>query len=499
MSSLFSGQRYCKRAEEINIISYAVKENGEKKNKFEDSNLIIIDANNLYGWAQSKYLPIGDFRWLNDSEIANLDLEQQTEEQETGYIYEVDLIYPPNLHASHNSFPLAPEKMEINNDLLSPYASDMHHAVYGGGTYKSTKLVSTFLPRKKYVVHYRNLQLYLELGLKLEKVHRVMSFTQSNFLKQYVDYCTEKRAAAKTEFGKRLYKLLINSCFGKFVENCRKYTQSIICTSKHQAKKWISSTRFESLTIIKENLIVISLSLVSVWQKKPFAIGFSILELSKYFMFDEFYNKIRKKLPNCDLFFTDTDSLGLISYQKNPISRISSLMDFSNYPPNHPYYSVSKKLKLGYWKDEMKGNPITEFVGIRSKTYAVETTLNKYSLKMYKDRKQIMRKKDRCENCKEADQFCNHASKITCKGVKRAYKDKIPFKKFKNCIDTVNAERVTFHAIRSYKHEIHTIKASKLAFSSFDDKRHLLCSMHSLPYGSMYIKAALKSKECPLC
>lgn len=82
----------------------------------------LLSANNLYGLAQSFPMPLGDYRWLTLTEILALDWFNMTDDQETGYIVECDLQYPESLHESHNSFPLAPEHLEITEDMLSPYA-----------------------------------------------------------------------------------------------------------------------------------------------------------------------------------------------------------------------------------------------------------------------------------------------------------------------------------------------------------------------------------------
>ena len=85
----------------------------------------MFSANNLYGHAQSQPMPLKDFRWLDKKTIHELDWTEMTEEQETGYIVEVDLLYPDHLHLEHNSFPLAPERLNITRDMLSPYAKGL--------------------------------------------------------------------------------------------------------------------------------------------------------------------------------------------------------------------------------------------------------------------------------------------------------------------------------------------------------------------------------------
>ena len=120
-----------------------------------------LDANNLYGWAMSQSLPTHGFKWMKDLTIDTvIDLLDKTRNPEVkkGYTFEVDLDYPPNLWKSHNDYPLAPEKMIVNG---------------------VEKLICHFKPRKNYVVHYRNLRQYLEMGIRLTAVHRVISFNQS--------------------------------------------------------------------------------------------------------------------------------------------------------------------------------------------------------------------------------------------------------------------------------------------------------------------------------
>ena len=114
-------------------ISYISKRYSKTNNKYmkcydssEESKFIMyLDANNLYGWALSHYLPYSEFKWLNEKEISRFSLNSISENSFVGYILEVDLEYPDKLHNLHNDYPLAPEKLEISQNMLSKYCSDI--------------------------------------------------------------------------------------------------------------------------------------------------------------------------------------------------------------------------------------------------------------------------------------------------------------------------------------------------------------------------------------
>ena len=90
-----------------------------------------------------------------------------------GYFLEVDLEYPENLHGSHKDYPMAPEKIKIKDELLSPYCLEIKNN-YDIKSGDINKLVPNLMPKKNYVVHYRNLKYYLSQGLMLKKVHRIL-------------------------------------------------------------------------------------------------------------------------------------------------------------------------------------------------------------------------------------------------------------------------------------------------------------------------------------
>ena len=167
-------------------ISYIAKRHSKASNKHmrcydsskESKFIMYLDANNLYGWAMSQYLPYSRFKWLNREEINRFDANSIGENSFNGYILEVAVEYPDELHELHNDYPLATEKLEISHNILSNYCNSIanKYDVKVGGV---NKLVPNLGNKSKYVFHYRNIHLYLSLGMRLVNVHRVLQFKRS--------------------------------------------------------------------------------------------------------------------------------------------------------------------------------------------------------------------------------------------------------------------------------------------------------------------------------
>jgi len=127
-------------------------------------------------------------------------LDTKSPDDDVGYILEVDIEYPPHIHDKHNDYPLAAEKLIITQDMLSPYAKSVSQKIGCHVGLKNEKLAPNLLNKKNYVTHYRNLQFYLKMGLKLAKVHKILEFRQCRWLKPYIDFNTAKRQVAKIYF-----------------------------------------------------------------------------------------------------------------------------------------------------------------------------------------------------------------------------------------------------------------------------------------------------------
>ena len=354
-------------------ISHISKRYAEANNKYMENYdsdkpstyIQYLDANNLYGWAMSQPLPTGGFKWMKnltvDLVLKILEKEQARknggycQRGTVGFLLEVDLEYPSELWKKHNDYPLAPERLNIDG---------------------VEKLICHFKPRKNYVVHFVNLQQYLEMGMILTAVHRGISFNQSAWMEPYIRKNTELRKCAANSFEKDFFKLMNNSVFGKTIENIRKRQNIILVDDRAKALKLSSRPNFDRATIFDPNLAAIHMKKTEVYFNKPIYVGQAILDLSKTLMFDFHYNYIQEKFPKANLLFTDTDSLmyhiRTDDFYKNIAHDIEDKFDTSDYLPDHKsgiMTGVNKKV-IGMFKDEVAGKQITHFVGLRPKLYS---------------------------------------------------------------------------------------------------------------------------------
>ena len=395
-----------------------------------------LDANNLYGWAMSQSLPTHRFKWMkNLTKEALMDILEKANDSMTnpinkkGYIFEVDLEYPKDLWESHNDYPLAPEKLKVNG---------------------VEKLISHFKPHKNYVIHYRNLRQCLEMGLKITKVHRGITFNQRPWMVPYINKNTKLRKTAANSFEKDFFKLMNNSVFGKTIENIRKRLNIILIDNREKALKLTSRPNFNRATIFDRNLIAIHMKKTEVFFNKPVYVGQAILDLSKTLIFDFHYNYIRKKYSDkAELMFTDTDSLlyqiHTDDFYKDISKDIKKKFDTSDYPPNHEsgiLTGVNKKV-IGMFKDEVAGKQITHFVGLRPKLYSFKVEDSNTTKK--------------------------------CKGIKKNFVKKgINFEDYVECLFSGEKQMRSMKIIRSENHNIYSKEVNKVALSNEDDKREVL-------------------------
>lgn len=411
------------------------------------SYLIYLDCVNLYGFAMLQYLPTNNFVFLNDQEIDKFDVKSVSCDSPRGYILEVDLEYPRELHDDHSDLPFAPEN-------------------YVPPSKTSRKLIANLHNKYKYVIHYEHLKECLNNGLKLLKIHRILAFNQGNFLEPYITLNTELRQNAKCDFEKNFFKKQVNSIYGKTIQNKRNQVDVKLVNVWRDvsnktnkicgAEKYISAPNFKSLSVFSENLVAIQMQQSKLVLDMPIYIGFTVLELAKKHLYQFHYSVMRKRYhQNIHLCYTDTDSLLYLVYTNNFYMDMKEMLpyfDTSNFAVNNMYNMPIANMKIpGYFKDEMGGTVISEFVGLRAKLYCINTEAT---------------------SIKKA------------KGIKKCVTKKLNMKKYKKCLYNSEELRDNMCIIKSKNHKMFTQRLNKLVLSKNDDKRQLINgAVRTLPWG----------------
>ncbi|RLU15214.1 hypothetical protein DMN91_012208, partial [Ooceraea biroi] len=236
------------------------------------SYLTYFDVNNLYGWAMSQPLPYADFQWVDD--VSDFDVNAIAPDSSTGYILEVDLEYPQHLHDAHIDLPFCPTRDKPPGK-------------------RQNKLFATLYDKGRYVIHYHNLQQCTRHGVRITKIHRVLQFAQSAWLRRYIELNTQFRMRATNDFEKNLYKLMNNAVFGKTMENVRNHMDVKLVmkwNGKYSAEALITKPNFHSRSVFSENLVAIELRKFEVKFNKPIYVGMCILDISKTCLY-EFHHK----------------------------------------------------------------------------------------------------------------------------------------------------------------------------------------------------------------
>ena len=346
----------------------------------ENKQILNIDANNLYGWAMSQYLPIDEFEKLNFPEEYELeqiveDLLQIPDDNEYGFFIECDLLYPAEIKEKTKNFPFCPYQTKADPNLFSGYMNNVNQPNYK----PTSKLMCDVTNKSKYMIHYRMFKFYLNQGMKVTKIHTIYRFKQSPWLGKYIDHNTQKRTVAKTNFEKDLYKLMNNAFFVKTMENVRDRTNlefidhsQIDQIIKRQSKlsfKGIMDhySKFSVYKFVKEKTVF----------DKPIFLGFTVLELSKLLMYEFYYNKLQPYWKqSIQLHYMDTDSF-ILSFDTSHQELINFLqenkdeIDFSELHPSDEFYDPINKKVIGKMKIETSPVLVLDtFTALRSKSYS---------------------------------------------------------------------------------------------------------------------------------
>ena len=399
----------------------------------EDVYLMYFDCNALYSHVIKSYLPEKNFKFLSEEEIRSLDIANIPNDNEIGYIFEVDIEYPFYLHNEHNELPFLAEHFTPPNS-------------------KCKRLITNLYDKKKYVLHYVLLKQVLKYGLKVQKIYRVISFSQSPWLATYIEKNIDLRKKTDNKFLRLLYKTYNNSLYGKLLESLENRVIVKLMNkwdTRPSAKRLIASPFFKRSYIYDENLVAIEMKKYCIYQNRPNIVGFSILDLAKVHYYDFYYGFIKNhySINEHRFIYKDTDSI-ILALFKHDIYKIMkenpSYFDTSKYPENNPFKITPQNGDYtGLFKDENFGKIMTFFCGLRVKLYSYQV-----------------------ENMKEF--------KI-CKGIKKCIiESELCFQNYIECLREKSVLYRNQLLIKSNKHDVYTIEQKKIALSQDDTKRYIL-------------------------
>ena len=230
------------------------------------------------------------------------------------------------------------------------------------------KLIPNLGNKTKYVLHYRNLQLYLSLGMKLTKIHRNLIGWRD------IDFNTEKRKNAANDFEKDFLKLMISSVYGKTMENLWKRINARLINNAKDFIKYTSRPTYITHKIFGENYAAIHEITPELIVNNPLYVLFPVLELSKWMIHDFHYNYIKKNF-SAELLSTHTDSLVYEIKSENIYEELfkqKDLFGFSNYSEDSKFFDRTNKKAIGNMKDEFGRVIATEFFGLKSKMNSIK-------------------------------------------------------------------------------------------------------------------------------
>ena len=409
----------------------------------KNKKILYGDANNLYGFAMSQTLPYDDIKF----ETENVCLEEiiyTPDDYDKGYFLEVDHEYPHNIRRKTKYFPFCPENKTISKDDLSPYMKSIMSENY----VSHKKLIFDWTDQKNYLIHYRMLKFYVRHGMKIKKVHNVISFKQSKWLEKYIAFNTRKRNQAVNDFERDFNKLLNNAFYGKTMENVRNRCKIEIIEKDNHNKisKQQRNLTFNGIHKIFNNCDSYLFKEHEILMDKPIYLGVAILELSKLHMYETYYDNLQPYFGQeiIQLHYLDFDSFILSIKSENLIKdlkKLDDIFDFSNIDENHELYSEKNKKVLGKVKIETPKNIfIDEFIAIRSRIFAFKC-------------------KDEIED------------KNKLKSISKSQSKNIKVVEYKICLDGEELENECINYIlKSINHDMYMQGIKKTTLSIFDDK-----------------------------
>ena len=435
-----------------------------------------LDANNLHCYDMTKKLPLNGYKWADTAIFTDDFIKNYNDIGDKGYLLEVDVAYPKELHIVQRYLPFLQDKMSKRHKeyeyKMSNLVKKAYKKVYK--TFNIThdpeyKLIATVQEKNKYVMNISTIKQAQKLGLKSKKVHRAIESTKSDLLKPYIDKNTRLRKRAKNGFEKDFFKLMNNSIFGKMIENVRKRSEIKLIVTEERRKKLVLEPNYASCTTFSEHLMAIEMRRTNVLMDKPIIGGQAILDKSQELMYSFWYEYLKPKhQEKIDLLYMDTDSFVIEvetdDFFKDTQDDLKERFGTINYhkdmvlPNEYRENASANKKVIGKMKNELGKGYMSEFITISPKVYAY---------------KQIQ-----VDGTVIEDKKARGTSKTVTKKT-------LSFDHYKNCLFNNEVVKCTQYRIKNTPRSVDTVQINKMALKSNDDKRlRSFNGITTYPYGT---------------
>ena len=318
-----------------------------------------------------------------------------------------------------------------------------------------------------------NLQFFINHGFELKKIHRVLTAKQETFMKAYIDFNSGKRQIAQSKFEQEFFKLMNNIIYGKFVESVRKRTDVKVVKDEKSAQKLTKKPQYMGFQKLEDDIVIVQQHKRTVTLNKPIACGFTILENAKHIMYSFWYDVLKKKYGDrITLLLSDTDSFVYSVLSEDgyrDLYDMRNLMDLSGYHEDTPlgrFLDLSNKKVPGKFSDEKPLEIIKEVIALKPKMYSIIT------------------KKLICLENHDCTPECLNGQCATAKGITKVAQRSHKHQHYKDVLHGKTTMMATNKTIRTFDHNLYTVKINKRGLSAYDDKKYILpCGVKTLSYG----------------
>ena len=308
----------------------------------ENTKIVYLDTNNLYGFGMSGKLPVDDFRWEFEVLIKRamadpLAYLEELDKSGRGCFVMGDFHIPGEIHKLMHDYPFMPENSCVPEAALSDKQRELNANNRTKHNPRQEYLLQTMWDKTGYVVYGEMLDFYLQHGVQMTHIYCIITFRVANWLKLYIELNTKLRNEAKrTGNALRItvFKGMNNFIYGKFLQNVFKQMNLKFLNTIEDAIRTQSLPGFVRNTFHNGNFTIADVLHEKVQCDKPIYLGAAITELVKLHMYHFFYDQVIPfwKRENVELLMTDTDSLMLEIKMKDLWGDIDKLnMYFGNW------------------------------------------------------------------------------------------------------------------------------------------------------------------------